>query len=1032
MDFRIISGPSEFDSNKHVNSLRSELDKAANSYLEGAKAEANERLGRLTPHLSLERQEEEQKAIDQLFLDQKEGLREQFKRQLSPQELNHYLDDLQQAWGETFDVKAHVQLLATEVGSLKTASSTDPLQTALAEAEAMENSATNTGVHNLAADMVAEINSLLASHGTITELQNWIKSKGDLMWTPEYKGALESDVTQVYTIGGLSPPSFTQMDNYLSQIQQWQETDSKPVAQAITNLLLAELNSAGPNADPSLFQSYAQDVMDPDPNSGNIPFAPIPSMVDNPDEIYKYCQITGAQMEAPCALAEAKSQLARATTPAQIAFFTAMINHLGGSYSTFQTWAASAFITQDEYMQFVGIDQASVQQLFYIAFQPNTAPAPSAMDDAYAKASALLDKDPNSLFLQSLKSEIYSLGSAAPIGQLQGWLNGQFTTTDIYWQYPSLSQEEVNGIYEACGLNAPPPTAMDTVYMNAESWVKGLSPTDPAFSFAGSLLSEIKSLGSYGQISDLQNWVATPLKGSDIYWKNPTFTTGDVSAIYGILQLTPPTHTAMDIAHSSALTWLASLSPSDPSYSIAQKLLTQIQSLGYNGQMSDLQNWLNANFKLDDIYWQFPGISQTNVNTLYTVCQSTPPTGPTALDTAYESYETELNNLSPNDPAYPLAQKLLSEINQLGSFGKITDLQNWLGNEFKTDDIYWNYPGISPQNVKTIYAICGISTPPAETAMDAALESATTWFDSLSRNDPAFPAAQKLLTEIQSLGSYAKMSDLQNWLSDQMKPNDIYWQFPGISSQNAIQLYNICQTPFPAGIPTAMDNAYLATLNWLNSRPPLQGNDLKLADALLAELAGLGSAGNFNTVTNWAQNIIDNNDPLFVNASSSAESTFASITGTTTFTPIYNDINAYLQNLENTYAYIMNFCPQSIRGTSKFARWCLTQWTKLDTDIKTANPDWIALGRKYGIMSGSAEQIKEELIRRDDVYHGLTNGGYNSAVSLFQAALNEISTLEKTHAPFSDLTKWAKSVNLNQYPGLSPEDQAEFGKLFTF
>ena len=83
-------------------------------------------------------------------------------------------------------------------------------------------------------------------------------------------------------------------------------------------------------------------------------------------------------------------------------------------------------------------------------------------------------------------------------------------------------------------------------------------------------------------------------------------------------------------------------------------------------------------------------------------------------------------------------------------------------------------------------------------------------------------------------------------------------------------------------------------------------------------------------------------------------------------------------------------------------------------------------------MSGSADQIKAELVRRDDVYHGLTNGGYNSAVSLFQSALNEIASLEKTHAPASDLAKWAKSVNLSQYPGLSPEDLAEFNKLFTF
>lgn len=344
----------------------------------------------------------------------------------------------------------------------------------------------------------------------------------------------------------------------------------------------------------------------------------------------------------------------------------------------------------------------------------------------------------------------------------------------------------------------------------------------------------------------------------------------------------------------------------------------------------------------------------------------------------------------------------------------------------------------------------GRPTDPLETYLD----KVRSWQAQYKPGSPEYLLAAAFIKQIQDLmGKNKTLQDLinaikQNVYSD-ANGDDLYMQFFGTSTQQGatqavaalVGFFTDGHISLPPPSFTQMDTTYQAAEKWFND-PKTPDADKKLAQALLQEMRLLGSdPSKVGPLKDWAQKFTSDN--LFANASDAGKALFCQLTGATMpptgLARWEQEIANYLTQRTADFKTLLlelgippNPMPTTQAGWDGLAGFA-NEFSKGMERAEHAGTQqaWSAFATEWGLPEGNIATIQKEAQARLTGFKDAGQGfGDQSAIKLFNQVLGEIKSLEKPPpGSFADLQKWAKGVNLANFPGLTQDDLKEFQKL---
>lgn len=314
--------------------------------------------------------------------------------------------------------------------------------------------------------------------------------------------------------------------------------------------------------------------------------------------------------------------------------------------------------------------------------------------------------------------------------------------------------------------------------------------------------------------------------------------------------------------------------------------------------------------------------------------------------------------------------------------------------------------------------------------LNTALTQANAWLASTTPNTPVNGLAKLLQETIESMISQGKsMSDLQNWANTALNNPDYDLYFiSGVGKQSDMQQFcNICETG-TAPPPTPMDVISAEFSAWTTSHT-LSEPDKKLFSWLAVQILQLESHGDPNALKALAQKIVDSGYSDYGAISGAADDEFQKLTGASDFNNTQTQLEAYLAQRGTSLAQMLALLklpmPKTEAEWARLSKICAIQVAKMKADMAQCHTDsdWQKLGVKYG-LSGNIQEAASERIKNLD-----QAPSYPSAFLLFEALSKEITVLQGEDKNLQDLKAWAQTIDFNDYPGLSPEDVADFQHL---
>ena len=713
-------------------------------------------------------------------------------------------------------------------GNVDPYKSGDPgLQAALAAATTIEQDFPLACERALGKLLVNEINSLIGQGGTLKDFQGWLSNNDLLFQGPSYFGVTETDVLYIYdkVAQKSTAPTFTPMDDLMDQFATWLNTDS--VVANTPNFQLAITMGFYPPTTPALFAQYCTQIAD----EGGSPFANFGDLIDHPDEIYKFASLSGAPMELTWVKAMAQAQVAN-TTGDDKAFFQSIVTELNkcSTLADFQAWVKTTYGVQDAYMQNPGVDASLIEQFYFLAGTPTAA---TTLDTDFSKLYAALS---GTSYKDALLAQISALGSNGTEAQFAAL----FSKYDLYWQYPSLSGDDVAKI-DACFHQTPAGiTDMDTALREAIAWKDQAS--GEAQQLATDLYNEIlHDCNSQTPMKGgaLSAWLTQNFGTYDIYWNYPGLTETDAQNFFSICKIDPVSETPMDKAYFAAQTWLQGHSNTDPAYAFIQNLLSQITS---EGSFQDPTAFL-AQFTLThDIYWQNTTFTEQDGLDIYAICQAKTPPAFTDMDNALREVLAWLATPNLSDPAKQLAATLYMEISSNCNSQtpmKGGTLSDWIAQKFSTDDIYWTYPGLTEDEASNFFSICRIGTV-KDNDIDQVHAFLVSWTPGTSAGAQL---RSDLIAYIDGLNSGTSPQTFTDFVTKMFVKCDASWLYPGISSDDITALNAGCKLSL--GEETDMDKAYFAVQAWLTANPAAG----PMRDFVAQFFTQIKAAGSYPSVT---------------------------------------------------------------------------------------------------------------------------------------------------------------------------------------
>ncbi len=568
-----------------------------------------------------------------------------------------------------------------------------------------------------------------------------------------------------------------------------------------------------------------------------------------------------------------------------------------------------------------------------------------------------------------------------------------------------------------------PDPKLETALAQALSWQQSLSgsPDTGAIQLANDLVNEIEGLiASGGSIEALQSWTHDQyyVGVSDFLFDTTKYSgmdEADVTTWFRISQMQEnPIFSQIDGYASKIVEWKYEGTCADPQLIGAAIIELDVIYLTAKQQGKPIDyGALLAQFQDMFVNSTFGGYPQMlgHPDQVYRFMQIFGLSMNSGLAIA------EIEQL-PQTAVTQAALKLLSE-------EPFPEFVQWAQN------LYWNFPGLSQADATPIYYIAMLGAAPGPSPWDLLHDEVLNWANSFPPGSPDAQLAKQLLDQMNPNGS---QSDLANWIATKFPPEfDIYMKYPDALQSTIQQLYSYAGVALSG--PTPMDMQYKIAYDW----QPTSDAGKELKQSLLSQMIAFHSNGPFSNVTLWAQVLVDDDFQNYPGLSAADAATFEAITKTSApanpFASIQSEISQYLadrnEGFQNLLSHFGLSYPKTAAQWQRLLRMCQAEESKLQYAMQACHSpaDWSALATHFHLPQGSWQQIQQEA---NDLLTAMQGaGGYQSAVSLFNSVLAEITALEseKPMPRLSALQDWAKGVNLSNYPGLTANDLAEFQKL---
>jgi len=346
-----------------------------------------------------------------------------------------------------------------------------------------------------------------------------------------------------------------------------------------------------------------------------------------------------------------------------------------------------------------------------------------------------------------------------------------------------------------------PPTAVDTVYINAQTWVTD-NPSSPVLSMGQDLLNEISEhLGSNAAAGTIKTWMDAQFTDPNFPNKYPC---AEIQVMQGVQSLSAAIGYALPSFTNTFFNFAANLY-NNPLTDDLGKLTKQIFSLYQQGWATNdpsiavnyFQNEINSMFP------DYPGLPNYGVIILEASVGSALHIP--QLQGSFLNLRLLINGPPPlSGESLTLAQAAMTQITTNWPSGPATVLSTWFDNmNASASDVYMTYPSVSTSFINLLTIELGLPAPPAPTQIDNLYRTVE------NVELPGFSAGSadyQLLADLASQarttpqGSHGDFTKISGWAQQMVDSN--FKNYPGISQQ---------------GINTFLTNfSYTLTLQYYN------------------------------------------------------------------------------------------------------------------------------------------------------------------------------------------------------------------------
>jgi hypothetical protein len=361
-----------------------------------------------------------------------------------------------------------------------------------------------------------------------------------------------------------------------------------------------------------------------------------------------------------------------------------------GTLTDLQTWLTSLGDLKTAYPGLTDPDVANIYAELQMTPPPPTDPlvAIAAFFNTWGGA-------PEKPFQTAIEAEIATLQGTVPKGtltDLQTWVKNQ----DLYTVYPGLTGDDVKAIYTELTMTnppTPPVTPLQAFENDLATWKASGTDGEKAFAngfpiAAGATLAQVQA-----SITAL---------GQGIYTKYPPgLSQADVQKIYTDLTMTNPPAPPVEPTLAEIATYFQTWGADKGAKQFASDIEAEITSLGPSGTVAQLQNWMTTMAGSLDLYTEYPGITQPEVQSIYTELDNLAnPPAPLANPNADLTAQAgAFLGWGTNPGAKQFANDIRKEAATLQLQGKsLADLKAWLVTQ-GTKGLSSLYPGITVTDV---------------------------------------------------------------------------------------------------------------------------------------------------------------------------------------------------------------------------------------------------------------------------------------------------------------------------------------------
>ncbi len=338
----------------------------------------------------------------------------------------------------------------------------------------------------------------------------------------------------------------------------------------------------------------------------------------------------------------------------------------------------------------------------------------------------------------------------------------------IFFQYPDLEEKTLADLCQMLQINwEMRPTLIDTKHRELMQLLAHVQPGSADEAIAFELRDLFEEQGSYGDFEQIQAKVRELVFASQPGYQGPREETLEIAARIADIEGTY----ALKSVATAIQEWQGRLdvNPLGELHALSKHLQEELEVLILTGgTLDDFHKWGYQTFVQNTtVYFQYPNLSVDELRTLFTAASLPIIDEPTPMDQTFRSVHRQLHLALPGSPNALYLARVYEYITELGSYAQLAQLDTWYEMTFVTSkqSPYMQYPGLQEQAIEKLAETMQLSSVQRPTLLDKKYLETLRWMQTLETNSAAYQLAEGFKQQIESIGSYGDVDQLQEWAS---------------------------------------------------------------------------------------------------------------------------------------------------------------------------------------------------------------------------------------------------------------------------